>query len=307
MTGTKILKILFPFIFLLILLVSSCRTLPEGPYPDIVDWLPMESDIFFRMEIPGNEELIDLLLTNAGLDPDKLSNVLERTALVAVGLELDETRDQNPFDVLPIHLASIGVWSKNLLGTALGRDWKKSGLGRHRWTGPGNLELTALSNSEIILSHGKIDVMLERLESGDRNPRIQRAYDLKNGADLAVWVTEPDFILRAVPILPAANPDGTPVIDMIGLALRKVDEHKYALFLRIYPTDSRLSGSLSFALRLGLSARFGLSPDPDERALLSGLVVEVGTGEVTLMLPSLSVDMLDGFLKELNILQVVEQ
>ena len=306
MTGKKILKTLLPFIFLLILLVSSCRTLPEGPYPDIVDWLPTESDIIIRMEVPGNEDLLNLIIANAGLDPEKLSNVIDRTVLVAVGLEFDEVQDSNPIDALPIHLASIGIWPKNLMGSALGRDWKKSGLGRHRWTGPGNLELTALSNNEIILSRGKTDILLERLETGDKNPWIQRADNLQNGADLAVWITDPDIILGVIPMLPATNPDGTPIIDMIGLVLRKVDENKYALFLRIYPTDSRLSGSISFALRLGLSARFGMSPDPEERALLSELVVEVGTGEVTLMLPSLSMDMLDGFLKDLNILQVVE-
>ncbi len=306
MTGKKIFKTLLPFILLLILLVSSCRTLPEGPYPDIVDWLPTESDIIIRMEVPGNEDLLNLIIANAGLDPKKLSNVIDRTVLVAVGLEFDEAQDSNPIDTLPIHLASIGIWPRNLMGSALGRDWKKSGLGRHQWTGPGNLELTALSNNEIILSRGKTDVLLERLETGDKNPWIQRADNLQNGADLAVWITDPDIILGVIPMLPATNPDGTPVIDMIGLVLRKVDGNKYALFLRIYPTDSRLSGSISFALRLGLSARFGMSPDPEERALLSELVVEVGTGEVTLMLPSLSMDMLDGFLKDLNILQVVE-
>jgi hypothetical protein len=43
--------------------LSSCRTLPEAPYPDILGWLPPESDIMIRLNVPGNEELADMLIS----------------------------------------------------------------------------------------------------------------------------------------------------------------------------------------------------------------------------------------------------
>ncbi len=300
----KSLKILILF---LVLLVASCRTLPEGPYPDIIDWLPVESDVILRMEVPENTALVNMIIQNAGLDPEELSKIMDRTALVAVGLELEGFGTGNTIEAIPLHLASIGVWPKNLLGTALGKEWKKSVLGKHRWNGPGGLELKALSNNELLLSRGKTDVMLERLESGEVNPRIQRAADLHHGADLAIWVTDPEVILYSLPMLPASNPDGTEVIELIGLALKKVDSQHYALFLSIYPSDARLSGSLAFALRLGFSARFGMSSDPDERALMTDLHVEIGTGEVKVLLPSMSLEMLDNFLGEMKLFPEAEE
>lgn len=300
----KYLRIL---VLVLIVLISSCRTLPEGPFPDIVDWLPEESDLILRMVVPGNEELLNLILENVGLDPGKLSAVQERTALVAVGLELDEMNIEGTFNSIPIHLASIGIWPKNLLGAGLGREWKRSVIDKHRWNGPEGLELKSLSKDEIILSRGKSDIMLDRLENGDTNRRLRRAYELKNGADLAVWIMDPDIILDSMPMLPAVNPDGSPVIEMLGLALRKVDEQNYSMFLSVYPADDRLSGSLAFALRLGFSARFGMSTNPEERALLSDLHVEIGTGEVKVLLPSMEISMLDSFLREMNLFPEVEQ
>lgn len=306
MTG-KYLRKLVPILILVVLIISSCRSLPEGPFPDIVDWLPEESDLVLRMAVPGNEALLDMVVRNVGLDPENLTKVRDRTALVAVGLELDGMDVEGSFESFPIHLAAIGIWPKNLLGSALGREWKKSPFGRHQWNGPGGLELKAISNDEILLSRGKVDIILDRLENGAVNRRIHRAFELQNGADLAIWITDPDIILESIPVLPSENPDGTRVIEMLGLALKKVDDQNYALFLSIYPTDERLSGSLAFALRLGFSARFGMSSDPEERALLTDLHVEIGSGEVKVLLPSMSIDMLDGFLKEMKLFPEVEQ
>lgn len=306
MTG-KILKKIAPVVILTVLLISSCRSLPEGPFPDIVDWLPENSDLILRMVVPGNEELLDMVIENIGLDPTQLIKVRDRTALVAVGLELEDMDVEGSFDSIPIHLAAVGIWPKNLLGSALGKDWKKSILGSYRWNGPGGLELKALSKDEIVLSRGKVDVIIDRLENGSVNRQIRRAFELKNGADLAIWITDPDIILDSIPVLPSENADGTQVIEMLGLALKQVDDQNYSLFLSIYPSDERLSGSLAFALRLGFSARFGMSPDPDERALLTDLHVEIGTGEVKVLLPSMSLDMLDTFLKEMKLFPEVEQ
>ena len=295
---TKLLRILIP---VLAVLVSSCRTIPLGPYPDIVNWLPEDSDIIIRMGVPGNNDLFDFLLTQVGLNPEDFEEVKERTALLALGIELSDDGTISPVTNLPIHLASIGIWPKNFLGAGLGKEWKRSGLSRYRWNGPDNLELMALSNEEIILSRGQINQMLERLENGTRNTRIRRAIDLQNEAALAIWITSPGLILDSIPMLPAENPDGTPLIDIIGLALRRRDDGNFSLYFNIYPSDDRLSGSLALALRLGFSSRFGLSTDPDERALLSQLSVEISTGEVKVLLPSVNMEMLESFLENLKL------
>jgi hypothetical protein len=298
MKGLRTLRILIPA---LALLASSCRTIPQGPYRDIVNWLPEESDIILRMVVQDNMDLVDFLVAQVGLDPEEFETVRDRTALLALGLELSGDDAPVPLGELPLHLASIGIWPKNFLGAGLGKEWKRSGLSRYRWNGPDNLELAALSNDEIILSRGKIDEMLIRLENDTRNQRIRRALDLRNDAALAIWITDPGIILDSLPMLPATDPEGSPLIDIIGLALRRRDDGDFSLFFNIYPSDERLSGSLALALRLGFSSRFGLSPDPEERKLLSQLSVEISTGEVKVLLPSVSMDMLKGFLDDMNL------
>ena len=298
MAGWKKLKLILPA---LAVLLVSCRTIPEGPYPDIINWLPEESDIIVRMLVPENPDLVDFLVKKAGLNPEEFKNGIDRTALLALGIELDANQDLSSMDNLTFHLASIGIWPKNFLGAGLGKEWKRSGLNRYRWDGPNNLELMALSNDEIILSRGKINQMLDRLENGTRNSRIRRAIDLRNDAALAIWITSPDLIQSFIPMLPADNPDGSPLIDIVGLALRRRDDGNFSLHFNLYPTDDRLSGSLALALRLGFSSRFGLSPDPEERALLSQLSVEISTGEVKLLLPSVSLELLENFLGGMNL------
>jgi len=297
----KVLKKLRFILPLLALLFSSCRTIPQGPYRDIVNWLPEDSDIILRMVVQENMDLVDFLIETIGLDPHEFEAVKDRTALLALGIELGDSGEPVPVDELPIHLASIGIWPKNFLGAGLGKEWKRSVLSHYRWTGPDNLELAALSNDEIILSRGKIDVMLDRLEHGTRNIRIRRALDLRNEAALAIWITDPDLVLKSMPMLPSTNPDGSPLIDIIGLALRRRDDGNFSLFFNLYPSDERLSGSLALALRLGFSSRFGLSPDPEERALMSQLSVEISTGEVKVLLPSVSVELLEGFLADMDL------
>jgi len=305
MTGLKKIRIIVP---VLVVLFSSCRTIPQGPYRDIVNWLPEESDIIVRMVVPENLDLVNFLVELIGMDPREFETVVDRTALLALGLEFESGQDNPvPMAEAPLHLASIGIWPKNFLGAGLGKDWKRSVLSRYRWSGPDNLELVALSNDEIILSRGKIDEMLGRLEDNSRNSHIKRALDLRNDAALAIWITNPDLIHNLMPMLPAENPDGSPLIDIIGLALRRRPDGDFSLFFNIYPSDERLSGSLALALRLGFSARFGMSPDPEERALLSQLSVEISTGVVKVLLSSVSMELLDGFLGDLNLFPEGEQ
>ena len=301
----RFLLILLLFLYA-VLFLSSCISLPEGPYPDIINWLPEDSDLIIRLDVRGNPELTSYIINYAGLDDESVSKVKKRTALVALGIEFDKElsgvlTDKEELKMIPFHLAAIGDWPRNFLGGALGKEWKKSSLNRYRWQGPDNLELMALSSTELILSRGKIDKMLERLNKGTISRKIQRAYDIKNGADLAIWVTDPSFIIKAVPMLPDVNPDGTPVIDLISIALRHVEESKYVLAFTLYPSDERLSGSLALALRLALSAKFGLSPKPEERELLSEMLVEIGKGDVRLVLPSVEFSVLTSFLDDLKL------
>jgi hypothetical protein len=299
----KLLRLLY---LLGVLGLVSCKTLPTGPFPDIVDWLPPESDIICRLVVPGNEALINMIVQKSGQNPEKVAKITKRTVLVAAGIELGSADGARTLENTPIHLAVVGSWPKNLIGSALGRDWKKSLLHSYRYNGPDGLELTVLSGNELILSKGKSDIILDRIKNGDRSEVMRRGIELKEGSDLALWVTDPTPIINSVSFLPASNSNGSPVITMIGLALSRRDDGDYSLIFSLYPTEDRLSGSLALAVRLALSARFGLSPDPEERALLSELLVEIGSGEVRIILPQVSLEVLGGFLDKLDLLPGTE-
>jgi hypothetical protein len=70
------------------------------------------------------KELADMLISRAGLDVEDIPRIRERMAVLAIGLEIGKN-GTDPQD-LSIHLATIGIWPKKLLGSALGKDWKRT-------------------------------------------------------------------------------------------------------------------------------------------------------------------------------------
>lgn len=283
------MKRLLPAVFVFLLLVS-CVTRPEISSSDALGWLPPESDILVRMTIEGNETLAEFVAAAAGFDESSVASLTKRTTALAAGLELQE----NDAPSL-LHVVAVGAWPRSFLGTALGRDWKSRGLFSYVWDGPEGVELAVPSRQVAFYSNGRSEEMSRRREdsAGVETPR--RAGDFGAGADLVLWMTSPRAVAQAFPMLPSG--DRSPVESAV-LALRRV-EGGYALSLRIYPASERLAGSLALALRLGLSARFGISPFAEERALLTTMTARAEAGEVRLEIPEIPMSVLQRIMSQM--------
>ena len=268
---------------------GSCLTLPEEPYPDILDWLPPESNLVLRFSVPGNQALADLLLKSLGMDPVGMADILGRTALLAVGMETDGA--WNSFDALPVHLVAVGAWPRGLIGGALGEQWSRSRP--YRWEGSRELTLAALSREEILLSRGRLDEMIERRNrKAAVAPSVAERDDFP-GIDLVVRITDPRLIDTLAPVLVGS-------IDRMDLGLKRREGERYSAFLSLYPADERFTESLALAIRIALSARFGMSPNPQERNLLSEMSLDIGPGEIRVDLPPMTMDLLKGLFAALN-------
>ena len=284
--------------------LSSCRTLPEAPYPDILGWLPPESDILIRLNVPGNEELADMLISRAGLDVEDIPRIRERMAVLAIGLEIGNN-GADPQD-LSIHLATIGIWPKKLLGNALGKDWKRTSSPPRSWIGPDEYQLTALSGSELLFSRGKIGIMTDRASGLQSSSGPSGMEESLLGSDLTAWLTNTGIIMEGLSMPVATNPDGSPLVKLVTMALRRNPAGGYSLILDAYPSEERAVGGLAFALRLGLAARFGMSDDPMDRRILSEMTVEAGTGSIRIAFDSLDLEMIDRLLNDLKIFPEVD-
>ena len=269
-----------------LILVTSCRTLPENPDPGIVNWLPEGTDVVFLLSVPDNRELAGMLASLAGLDGAESEKVLERTAMVAFGMEADSRA---------VHAAAVGLWPQGVMGGALGPEWSRSPDGRHRWDGPGGLEMAVVTKREILLSSGRVAEMTDRRATGERTAGISRSEDVVRGADLTVWILDPVWLASAVPTLPLTDRGGNPLLSSAALTLRRRDDVSYDLSAHVYTVEEELSRSLALLLRLALSARFGMSPDPADRELLSRTEVDSGPGEVRIFMPDLSLEFLRKF------------
>ncbi len=278
-------------------LVTSCRTLPEQPDVNIVDWLPGEVDLAARLLVPGNEELAAMLTSLAGLSEASADKVLERTALAVFGFEAEGSA---------VHAAAVGLWPRGVMSGALGEKWKKSATERYRWTGPEGLELALVSREEIFVSSGRIDAMISRKDSGMRMSGVEFWDEKVRDADLAAWILKPSVFKTALPSLPLTDRNGNPLISSAALALRRTESGNYDMAMYIRAAEEKNSRSLALILRLGLSARFAMSSDQADKDLFSKMNVEEGWGEVRLFIPDLSLGFIKGFIEKSGLLPGAE-
>jgi len=296
----RITPLLIP---ILMLLLASCRTLPprtRSPL-EIVNWLPPDSDVVLGVIVPGNDALIDMLITRFGGKPERWKGIISRLTMVALALEWDEPDEKRTLANTPMHAALIGTWPKNLISTALGSDWVKSREHKRRYHGPENMELAVLSGNELILSRGKSNLILNRVTHSGESPLTGRYGSWEDDADVKIWIGNPAPFMRTLSFFPISNRDGSSVFETINLTLSAQDSGDYSLLSRLVPTDERYTTSLVLATRLALSARFGLSSNPQERALLSNLQVDAENGVLRVFMPSLSLEILGGFLDNLRL------
>ena len=282
---------------MLLLLMVGCRSSPEEGYPDILGWLPEESSLLMRLQVPGNEELADLILAGTGVNPVELEQVRKRASLVVAGIEADR---ESP----ALHLVTVGNWPRGLMGSALGKEWKK--VSRHRWEGPGGIEIALPGPQTLVLSTSRTDTVLERAESGER--RTFSGADTSGLSDLGpislpdmeVWILDPLAFAETSPLMSAmAGAAGT--VKMISLSLKRLTTGDYDLTMRAEPSEERYSRGLALALRLGLTARFGMSPLEEERNLMRSLSVVLQDGAVEVSVPSVSLRVIGNFLDELGL------
>ena len=290
------------FGLLLLFSIASCRTLPEAPQPEILDWLPSSSSLVMRLEVPGNRALADLFLSSAGAadvggdDSSELKAVLDRTVLLAVGIEYSD--DFSLLGSSVIHLAALGRWPRAFIGASLPKSWRK--VKPYRWEDDRGTGLAAVSRREILFSSGRLDEMIKRRERGRAVPALQMPVgEMPGGAvpaasksDLMIRVTDARLIDSLAPVIAGR-------IEGIELSLMRAEETAYSASVNLYPADARLAGPLALAVRIALASRFGLSPHAEERNLLSGTAVDIdaASGAVRADFPPMSLDVIGRILR----------
>lgn len=275
----------------LLLLVSSCRTAPsleELEGRNLLGWLPPESDIVIRMLVPGNEQLAELLLAGFTENGRELEEVTGRALLVAAGVELSGERPV-------VHLATVGTWPRGVMGSALGSDWEK--VSRHRWSGPGGLELTLPERDELILSEGKADVMLQRAAEGAAFPLVEPSGLMEEDVDLRVWITDMEAFAEGDSLLGMLTNLGISITDT-GLMLRRNDDGTYRMIMNLRPDTAQQAPGLAFLARGAMALRFRLSPVEEEKALLDDMAIFAEAGQLVIEHPAVSVTILQTLLRE---------
>lgn len=216
-------------------------------------------------------------------------------------------------DNLPaFHLAAEGNWPRALLGSALGKDWKKSG--KKRWKGPEGLELVLLPDNTLILSSRRADQMLSQAGNLTAVHSVfsedARTFTPLNNSPLsspAEPVDRADFALRMSGASLAGSlkrflgeslASSLPLTAAEFVLLRNEPDaaESYRALFVLQPLESRLTGALALALRLGLSARFGLSANPAEQELLRLLEMERRAKTVVLQIPQVSMEQMESLL-----------
>jgi len=281
--------VLAPFFFIL-----SCRTLPELTHSNIVGGLPPESSIIMKIEVPGNEALLEILMLRFGIEGGNFSAVRKRIEHLAIGLEVDSPLGGGQTNRVPFHAIVIGDWPKVFFGELLGEEWSKSG--RNRWISPTGLEIMLASKRELVISSGRLDSMLLRIRIASRNAKVTAVGLSTENVDLAFWITDPDLIQRYFPPLPVRDFTEALIVDSISGTLGKVDQDTYSIDMSIHLTNPHFVESLALAMRLGFAAQIGRTYNFLDYEFLAGLDVKEGESEVVISHHSIPIDLLENFL-----------
>lgn len=280
-------------LILLAVLLSSCRTAPPDSFPvesysNIMNWLPEDSDLLVKLNVPGNEDLAKITVSLLGLNAEDFSPVINRTVILAAGFNM-ERRNMHSDQIL-FNAIAVGLWPRYFLGPALGKDWKRNRSAKYLWDGPSNLSLIAPSNREIFVSRGALETLIFLRGNSQSGHVLSR---FPEDADLALLLTNSDFITQSLPIALGQ-------VEVMNAAVHR-HESGYYLQFGIFPKQEALIGPLALALRLGLSARFGLSADPVEKQLLQDLEVNKLPGQVQLVFPPIPLYLLERLARELKV------
>jgi len=283
----RILPAALPLIGLMVL--SSCRPLPEAPYPEVAALLPPDCSAVLRLDVPGNEALATDMMAGIGISEDEAASVLKRTVRLVVGFE------PSPLGNLqPAHMAALGAWPRGFVGGALGPEWSKSDTGRHRWDGPDDWQLSLPDRRLVIASRNGLDSMSDDLRSAVLRSDWQVLLEDARDADVLLWTDSGAVLDSLMPMMAAGSDE--PLLRAAVLALRRRVSGGYAAVVDLYPTDLQQLPSVALVLRLGLSMRFGMSPDPMERSLMEALDVAVEEQRIRLVLDQVPPELFGGLI-----------
>ena len=183
----------------ILLIVASCRTLPPPPEYDIASLLPEECNLVIHINVPGNEELLSVVMDSIGLEPEKAEPVLKRTLIAAIGLEMDGA--ETDFRKMPTHAAAVGIWPRGIMGNVLGKEWERVTLKRFLWKGPEGREVYAVSKGLVLMSQGRMDYMGYAVQAGGQGGGGNRDF---SKADVAIQLKDADYISHLIPRLKTA-------------------------------------------------------------------------------------------------------
>lgn len=274
---------------IVLILFISCRTMPVAPYPDVVHWIPVESDMLVHLVVSGNEDLTEILVSLTGLQPETVNPILERTAVFTAGLEMND--EQFDFSTIPIHVAAVGMWPRGVLGSVLGKDWTRRKRNEFVWDGPDGLGIAAPTHELILLSRGRLD----SLAAQQPQPPLMSAQrsELFTDADFSLLVSNPDLASRIIPQVAGK-------IDSFLLTINKDVNQDYSVYFQLTAAREELAPSLALALRIALSARLGKSSIAGEKELLGSLELEVSDERIHLRFPPVDFTLLRSLSVGLN-------
>ncbi len=274
---------------IVLILFISCRTMPVAPYPDVVHWIPVESDMIVHFVVSGNEDLAEIIVRLTGFQPEAVNPILERTAVFAAGLEMND--GQIDFSTIPIHVAAVGMWPRGVLGRVLGNDWTRRKRNEFVWDGPEGLGIAAPTNELILLSRGRLDFLVTQRS---RSPLMNnQRNELFTDADFSLLVNNPDLASSIIPQVAGK-------IDSFLLTINKDVNQDYLIYFQLTAAREELVPSLALALRIALSARLGKSSIAEEKELLGSLELEVTDGSIHLRFPPVNFTLLRSLSVGLN-------
>ena len=142
--------------------------------------------------------------------------------------------------------------------------------------------------------------MIERAETGVNPIVVSSTDDPVALPDLELWIVNMDPFSAGDSLLGMMGDVG-PSLESINLTMDSNNDSSYALKMLITPEDPAMASAFSRGMRIMMSLRFGLSPLPEERALLQDMNIEPIGGDVLMTIPAIGLETIETLLGEIGL------
>lgn len=283
------MKKLSGLVFLMIMIITGCSTMPVmEPADTRITWLPEDSKVYLNVNIEGNRDLLNSTVNKMGIDNKDLQSIMDKSQTVCLGLE-------NPLDLTDpgVHLISEGKYNSTFIkyGLRFSKEWARTDKEIGTISNADGIEIIP-EKGHIFLSEGKVSEIVRN----QVNPvPVYLPRDVKDhfvDSDLILYYPQPsrEVLTTLSPTLERLE------IDLFYISMNRIEsleegqEPHYEIMGLVRMVDESKARPFSTAMKWVILGVVITSENPDTKQFLKEVKIVPTGSDVELSGLNMTID-----------------